>query len=163
MNVAGEPIIVSWERLHSLVANLAQAVAADGPPDVVVGVVRGGMVPAVQICHALGLRDLRALDVTHTLSDGVNAAKSNTPTGRNEDSLGDLRGLDVLVVDDIAGSGDTLQAVLGLIAGRGARRIRSAICVVNVANWRRQPSATQCITYIGTTVDRWVVFPWEAS
>ncbi|MEU8075882.1 phosphoribosyltransferase family protein [Catellatospora citrea] len=161
--MAGEPIMIDWDQLRSLTAGLAEQVAREGDPDVVVGVLRGGMVPAVLMCHALGSRELRAVDVTHTLSDKVAADKSDAPTVRNENALGELAGLDVLIVDDIAGSGDTLEAVHGLIAGRGAARIRSAVCIVNVANWNRQQPADQYVTYIGDAVERWVVFPWEAS
>ncbi|MEU8781362.1 phosphoribosyltransferase family protein [Streptomyces sp. NPDC048637] len=70
----------------------------------VVGTMRGGVLPAVWLAHRLGIRDVRTVEVTHTTDDGINAAKTRLPAARNPASLGDLTGLDVLLVDDIAGS-----------------------------------------------------------
>jgi hypoxanthine phosphoribosyltransferase len=159
--VAGEPIILAWADLATVTAGLAQRAGTDGAPDVVVGVARGGLVPAVLLCHTLGVRDLRAVDVTHTTSDDIDATKSTEPRSSNIASLGDLGGANVLIVDDIAGTGLTLREVTRLAYSRGAARVRTAVCVLNRANWPGPCDPHQVITYIGTTVDRWVIFPWE--
>jgi len=113
------------------------------------------------ICHALGVRDLRSVHVTRTVADGVDADKTPEPVCRNAASLGDLAGADVLVVDDIAGSGATLRDVAGLVRACEPATVRTAACVVNQANWRDHRDPHQVVTYIGVTVDRWVIFPWE--
>jgi uncharacterized protein len=127
-------VALDWPALTTLVDRLADAVTAGGPPDVVVGVLRGGMVPAVLLAHALALRDVRAVDVTHTAFEGIDATKTLRPTVRNARSLGDLRGLDVLVVDDVAGKGDTIATVADLTRAARAGRVRTAVCMVNEAN-----------------------------
>jgi hypoxanthine phosphoribosyltransferase len=165
--VAGEQLGVSpelgWQRITAITDRLGGLVADDGLPDVVVGVLQGGMIPAVLLAHAAGLRAVRALDVTHTAADGRDAAKTERPRVRNVGSLGDLRGRDVLVVDDVAGSGDTLAAAVDLVAGAGAGRVRTLVCVVNETNWRaagnRDPG--EVLTYLGGCCQGWVSFPWE--
>jgi hypoxanthine phosphoribosyltransferase len=64
--VAGSPpaAILTWEQLTQITTRLARAARADTAPATVVGVLRGGMIPAVHIAHLLGVRDMRALDVT---------------------------------------------------------------------------------------------------
>jgi hypoxanthine phosphoribosyltransferase len=99
--------------------------------------------------------------VLHTSADGVDAVKSAVPQVANAASLGDLTGANVLLVDDVAGSGDTLARTVELVRTAGATRIRTAIFVVNVGNWRRPQEPGQALTYTGTVVDGWVVFPWE--
>ncbi|MDQ7904696.1 phosphoribosyltransferase family protein [Phytohabitans sp. ZYX-F-186] len=167
MNVAadlGRPAAtLGWPELAATVHDLARAACADGLPDVVVGVLRGGMIPAVMVAHALAVRTVRGVEVVHTLGDGVDARKSARPQARNLQSLGDLAGLDVLIVDDIAGSGDTAVRVLDLVRGVGAARTRMAVCVVNAANWRRDDLPEQLLSYVGVTVEGWVIFPWEMS
>src|SRR5258708_14033773 len=95
---------------YRYLCKIGRAVSADGVPDVVVGILRGGMVPAVQLAHLLGIRTVRAVELTRTLADEVNAAKTARPVVANPGSLGDLSGQDVLIVDDIAGSGLTILA-----------------------------------------------------
>jgi uncharacterized protein len=161
ISVAGEPVVLDWETLTGIAERVAELARAGGVPDVVVGVARNGLIPAVVICHALGVRDLRSVHVTRTIADGVDADKTPEAVCRNAASLGDLAGADVLVVDDIAGSGATLRDVAGLVRAGAAATVRTAACVVNRANWRDHRDPDQVVTYIGVAVDRWVIFPWE--
>lgn len=145
------------------VSRLAEAVATDGYPDVVVGVLRGGMIPAVLIAHACGLRDVRAVQVTHTTADGANAEKTAVPIVSNAGSLGDLAGRDVLIVDDVAGSGQTILTAKELVESAGAARVRVLACALNQVNWLRATHSDpgDVLTYIGGRYRGWVVFPWE--
>jgi uncharacterized protein len=103
------------------------------------------------------------VEITHTTADGVGAAKTEQPVIYRPDTLGDLDGLDVLVVDDIAGTGDTVITAAELVRRGGARRVRTLACVVNEINWwrcRTTPPA-EALTYVGAIVRGWVIFPWE--
>ncbi|MGH3616087.1 MAG: hypothetical protein ACRDRK_26545 [Pseudonocardia sp.] len=66
---------LDWTELDRLLTVVAEQIRAHGIPDVVVGVLRGGMVPAVVLAHRLGTRAVRGLDVTHTLSDAPTPAR----------------------------------------------------------------------------------------
>jgi hypoxanthine phosphoribosyltransferase len=160
---AGKPAPrhLAWADIDAATQALAEQVVAGGVPQAVVGVVRGGMVPAVCLAHRLGIRDVRAVEVTRTASDGINAAKDRLPTVRNAASLGDLTGLDVLLVDDIAGSGATLAHTADLLRSQGPARIRTAVLTVNRANWTQDAEPDDVIDYIASLNDTWIVFPWE--
>ncbi len=121
------------------------------------------MIPAVLIAHALGSRSVRAIEVTHTTADGVKAPKTSQPQIRDRHTLGELTELDVLVVNDIAGTGDTMAATVALVRQAGASRVRTLACVVNERNWyrARTDKPDEALTYIGTVVEGWVIFPWE--
>jgi len=160
---APTPATLSWQRFHELGRALAASAAADGVPDVIVGVVRGGMMPAVLIAHQLGVRTVRAFDATHTIDDSVNAPKLTVPAVRDVDSIGDLMGLDVLIVDDVAGSGMTARVCVEHVGKAGAARVRTAVLVVNEANWDVATPSERALNYIGHTTRQWVVFPWEGQ
>jgi hypoxanthine phosphoribosyltransferase len=42
----------------------------------------------------------------------------------------------VLVVDDVAGTGDTIAAAVRHVHAAGTRRVRTLVCAVNVLNQR---------------------------
>lgn len=154
---------VTWHMTCRYLTRIGNAVSADGAPDIVVGILRGGMIPAVQLAHLLRIRIVRAVELTRTLADEVNAAKTPRPVVANPGSLGDLSGQDVLIVDDIAGSGLTMLACKDLVQEAGAARVRTAALTVNEMNWefssRTRPSGE--LTYVGHIYRGWVTFPWE--
>lgn len=161
MDAERHPTRLSWRQIDDQADRIAVAIARDGLPRTVVAVLRGGAVPAVLLAHRLGLRDVRAVEVTRTLDDSTDARKHDRPRARNTASLGDLTGLDVLVVDDVAGTGGTLAAVVRLVGEAGAARVRSAVCVVNEDNWTGERPVAATVTHTGLLIRGWVVFPWE--
>jgi hypothetical protein len=154
---------LTWGDIRRGVRHLASAVERDGPPDILIGIVRGGWVPAAMLAHTLKVRDVRAVEITHTTADVIAAAKSPEPVVINPASLGELSGADVLIVDDVAGSGMTVATGYELVRARGARRIRTAVCVVNEENWStaHDPGDGEGPNYVVWRRPGWVVFPWE--
>lgn len=154
--------MLSWGDVEALTEDIAQRIWTDGAPDAVVGILRGGMVPATLLAHRLGVRDMRAVEVTRTVSEEVDAAKVPEPRYRNPASLGALAGRDVLVVDDIAGSGATLDRTRRLAQALAPARIRTAVVAVNRNNWHTAPGPEEALDYIGEICEGWVIFPWES-
>ena len=157
------PLYLTWDDIGAATQALAEQVTAGGMPQAVVGILRGGMIPAVWLAHRLGIRDVRTVEVTRTTGEGINAVKTRLPTVRNPASLGDLTGLDVLLVDDIAGSGATLAHTADLLRDLGPARVRTAVLTVNRANWTQEADPDRVIDYIASLNDTWIVFPWEGQ
>lgn len=153
---------LGWDELDRIIASLAERVRADGVPQVVAGILRGGMIPAVMLAHRLGVRSVRGIEVTRTLAEIPNGVKTPAPVITNPDSLGDLTGADVLLVDDVAGSGHTADTAARLLSAR-AGRVRHAVVVVNAINWAAANTRAprEVLDYLGTTCAGWVRFPWE--
>jgi uncharacterized protein len=154
---------LTWQQIEEIVDRITRAAVLDGAPQALVAVLRGGAPPAVMLSHRLHVRDVRAVEVTHTTDDSTHAAKTPEPVATNPASLGDLAGRDVLIVDDVAGTGHTLAAAQRLVAAAGARRVRTAACVVNADNWTAPRSAEAATRYVGQVLHGWVVFPWEVA
>ncbi|MQS17608.1 purine phosphoribosyltransferase [Streptomyces kaniharaensis] len=157
------PRYLTWADIGSAVQVLAERVTTGGPPQAVVGIMRGGMVPAVWLAHRLKIRDVRSIEVVRTTGDIINADKNPLPDVHNPASLGDLRGLDVLLVDDIAGSGVTLAHTADMLRDLGTARLRTAVLAVNRANWEQDAHPADAIDHIAALYDTWIVFPWEGT
>ncbi len=157
MSDPAEPILLylPYERFLDEVETLALAIEADGwTPDFLVGIGRGGLVPAAYLSHRTGIQ---MLSVDH----------SSGEVGFGDELLDKLAtkiagGSNVLIVDDINDSGGTIQYLRAAIEAKvdDPTRLRVAVLVHNV---RSRAKAE----YHGSEIDRdrdkrWYVFPWEA-
>lgn len=160
-----QPVVCfTWEEIQDLTHHLARAIRAGGLPDVLIGLQRGGLIPAVMLSHQLAISTVLALPIRRTLSDAIYAPKQ-TPSVVLPEHLAQIVGKDIVVVDDIVGSGETLSTALQLLATCAPARVRSVVCVVNRAHWDpvHEDEPATVIFSIGKEARAWVVFPWEIS
>ncbi len=150
----------SWETIEALTQILAARILADGTPDVLVSLQRGGLIPTVLLSHRLAVSEMLTVPIRRTVSDAVYASKQ-APVLMLPEQVRDLTNKDVLLVDDIAGSGETLRVARSALEAFRPRRLREAIYLVNLDHWEQGQTPEQEITYIGRTIRAWAVFPWE--
>ncbi len=95
----------SWENVYDVSRKLAEKIKKSGyQPDIIIGLARGGWVPARNLCDFLGVKDLVSLKMEHW---GITA----TPDGEAKVKFPlkiDLTGKRVLVVDDCSDTGKSL-------------------------------------------------------
>lgn len=142
-------LMLSWNQFFDDVARLAFEL--DGKNfDALVAVARGGFVAARLISDIVGVKRVGSLAIEYY--KGVNERASSP---RLVGGLGfDVRGLKLLVVDDVADTGETLKLAVEYLKSLGAREISS--CTVYVKPWCRfKPD------YYARVVEAWVVFPYE--
>lgn len=145
--------ILTWAGFAKATQELAQVVADSGfDPEIIIGVARGGMIPAGALTYALGVKLTDAInvefytDVAETLPDPILLAPM-----LDIDSIRDRR---LLVVDDVVDSGRTLALVLQLLRGFGAD-VRSAVVYA-------KPTTVVKPDFVWKHTDQWIVFPWSA-
>ena len=162
--VAFPVIRLTWRDIESIAAELATIIRLDGLPDCIVGLQRGGLVPAVMLSHRLGVRVIRVLDVSLTIDDSVLSAKRRQPVFGPLPHLGGIGDCDVLVVDDVAGSGATLRATVSLLREYRPASIRTLVCALNTGRQHdTRLLVSGSVTYVGCTAAGWFIFPWECS
>src|SRR5271155_2701476 len=100
---------VSWDQFHRDARALAWRLAETGPYVAVVGIARGGLVPATIVARELDLRVVESIAVVsyeHTSQQGPpKIVKSIAP------ELLHKQGEGVLVVDDLVDTGATARVV----------------------------------------------------
>ncbi|WP_297465551.1 phosphoribosyltransferase [Thermococcus sp.] len=144
--------LASWEDVERWAGEGAWKILEEGwKPDVIVGLARGGWVPARLYCDYLGVKDLVSLKVEHW---GVTA----TPDGKAKLKYGsnyDLSGKRVLIVDDISDTGESLTLAKNYVESQKPAEIRTAT-LLTIRGSRFRPD------YYGEEIDwAWIVFPWN--
>jgi hypoxanthine phosphoribosyltransferase len=152
----------SWADTDRLTRALAARLSLDGfIPDAIIGIARGGCIPAVHLSHLLKVRPFYAVHFQTTLSDAVRAPRI-LPKPFPSPQLAALRGLKVLVVDDVINTGETMRAAIELVEGHTPGELRSAALV-----WDKlSPDGLAALEmascdYWIESVDAWVIFPWN--
>jgi hypoxanthine phosphoribosyltransferase len=145
----------TWADLDAWTGTLAAKVRAAGrTPEVVIGITRGGWVPARLVADHLGVKRLLGLQTAHW---GVTATKDGHASV-TEPLSGSVEGATVLLVDDITDTGESLSLAAEhvRVEGRPAR-LETATCL-HIGHSTFRP------TYFAEEVPAdgwvWVVFPW---
>ena len=146
---------IPHDRFVEDVLGVARQIEADSwRPDFLVGIGRGGLVPAAYLSHRVGIPML-SVDI----SSGVPGFAGELIVKL----AAKLRaGKKILIVDDINDSGSTLANLRAALEAEGgtAESVRVAVLMNNI---RSRARAEYSSTQIDRAADkRWFVFPWEA-
>ena len=127
----------------------AQLVADEWIPDCILGVVRGGLFVAAGIAYALDVKDVRHVNVEF-YTDRGETLPAPVLIGQPP-YLADLGGHRVLVADDVADTGATLQFVRSLLPSDAD---------VRVAVLYAKPQSSYPPELSWRSTDKWIRFPW---
>lgn len=143
--------LVSWNEAYRLAKILALKIKkSEFKPDIVIGIARGGLVPARVVCDFLLQKDLAAIKVEHW---GIAATR-----GKAEIKFPlpiDISGKKVLIVDDVVDTGDTYSVTMDHVNGKNPSEIKSAVL-------HYKTCSTFVPDYWAEKQDewKWIIYPW---
>lgn len=145
-------MLPSWEEIHELAYEVADAVRSSGfMPDVVVAVARGGVVPARIICDALVVSDYVSIKVDHW---GITATKDGSAKLRRPVNW-DFSGKRLLMVDDITDTGESLMLAKDVVQKMNPLELKTATLYhIDSSKFRPDFFAREIKWH-------WVIFPWN--
>ncbi|MFC3957222.1 phosphoribosyltransferase [Halovivax cerinus] len=146
--------ITNWEYIYSLCRDVSEQVRRDTfEPDVIVALARGGWFAGRCLCDFLGLDDLTSLKMEHYVGA---AEKADEPTVRYPMPEGSVEGKDVLIIDDIADTGGSIEHAYEYVTDRGADTVRTATLQL-LGTSEFEPE------YVGERLAEWawIVYPWN--
>jgi hypoxanthine phosphoribosyltransferase len=145
--------VPTWNRIYAMLLRQAEKIRQSGfKPEVIVGVTRGGWVPARVLSDLLGIPDLAVVRVEFYL--GVAETRSAPVLRQGVSAV--VKDKKMLLVDDVADTGKSLQLVREHIRQQGATEVR-------IATVYRKPFSAITPDYYEKETRRWVVFPWETT
>jgi len=142
---------VSWDQFHRDCRALTWRLNGIGPFKAVVGITRGGLVPATIVARELGVRVIDTVCVAsydHQTQGSVTVLKGVSDT---TSMLGEGTGKNLLIVDDLVDTGTTARIVRGLLP--------DAHFATVYAKPMGKPLVDTFITEVSQ--DTWIYFPWD--
>lgn len=143
----------SWDEVYMLCKELARKIKdSKFKPDVIVAIARGGWIPARILADFLFIKELYSVKAEHW---GIVA----TVTGKariTQPLTVDLKGKKVLIVDDVADTGETIEIVAKHVKEKGAKEVKTA-----VIDFKHTSKFVP--DYYAREMERWawIVYPWS--
>ncbi len=144
-------LILSWRDVYNHCLQLSERIVNSGfIPDVIVGIARGGWIPArilSDVLYANTLQNIRIEYYTDVAEKGKEPKITQPLTGSMKDK-------NILLVDEVADTGDTLQHAIDHVKALGAKGVRSAVL-------HYKPSSIVKPDFFMVETTSWTVYPWE--
>ncbi|MFP4323446.1 MAG: phosphoribosyltransferase [Anaerolineales bacterium] len=165
MNSPNEPIrheLVTWEEVDRIVDHLVLQIQAVRGFDGIVMVTRGGLIPGGLLAEALDLTyvltaAVRFNDQGYTEFTHPQTSKFALPSFLQFPETDLLRGRQLLLVDDVWGSGRTSMSIKGRLE---AAQATVYTCVFHF-NPYRSLFADEKPSFYGALTNAYVIYPWE--
>lgn len=144
-------LTLNWKEIELLSIEVVKKILDYGfKPDVTIGIMRGGYIVARLLSDYLGVSEIGSIEIKFYKSIGEHAERPilTQPLTIN------VRDRKVLIIDDVADSGRTLQVAVDLIKLYGAKEVRTAVLLV-------KPRSIFIPDFYAKITDKWVIFPWE--
>lgn len=139
----------SWNHFHTLVGELKKKIKKT--PNIIVSIGKGGSIPGVILAEMFECNNLNL---------GLKSYKGQTRGEIHEyqgiKCFNGLRDADILIVDDIADSGETLQYAWRKFIGNGCERIETASVFYKPCSKFKPDAYAEEIEE-----NVWIVQPWE--
>jgi len=142
---------MSWDATIEYCEELAERTGRY-KPDMIIGISRGGLVPARILSDILGIKKVGIIGITFYRKAG----ETNESPEIVQELCMDIKGKKILLVDDIADTGKSLVVAKDYLESKEAGEIK-------VATIHYKPNSIfKPDYYVGTTT-AWVVYPWECK
>ena len=143
-----EYLEVSWEMFGELARALALRVAREYDPEIVVGIARAGVIPAAVVASVLRL-DFYSMRISRKEGDEQVRERPAIMSAAPSQAAGKR----VLIVDEIASSGETLRLALAAVRDVRPAEVRTATSFVRPRGYKPD--------YFALETDATVIFPWD--
>ncbi|MEM2250760.1 MAG: phosphoribosyltransferase [Candidatus Hadarchaeales archaeon] len=143
--------VPSWDEIYKLCLEVAEKIKRSGfKPDILVAISRGGWIPGRILSDLLENPNIATIKVEHYID-----IYKTTPKPQITQPLPiDVSGKRVLLIDDIADSGKSLQLVKEHLLESGVREVK--ICALYCKPW-----SVVVPDFYARETDAWIWFPHE--
>jgi hypoxanthine phosphoribosyltransferase len=143
-----------WQAFGEASRDLAEVIAADGfEPDLILSIARGGLFLAGALGYALAVKNLHVMNVE--FYDGVGTTLDMPVMLPPVPSAVDFSAKKVLIADDVADSGRTIELVHTFVKDH-VDEVRTVVI------YEKPRSVIRC-DYVWKRTNLWINFPWSCE
>jgi len=145
--------VPTLNQIYEMLLNVAQKITDDRyEPEVVVGISRGGIVPARILLDLLQTPEFATIQIEYYV--GINQRMQDPILKQCLQT--EVKGKKVLLVDDVSDCGKSLQFAINHIEKMGAKETKTATLY-------SKPETITTPNYYEKQTSHWIVFPWDAK
>jgi len=144
---------ISWEEMFNALKEIVSRIPKDYY--VVVGIGSSGLIPASIVCKLLKCREFYTLSIK-LYDEGKPPRRISEKPLVLAQFIPDLSGRKVILVDDLASSGETMRTAKQIIKRAGASEVISIVLV-------KKRKCKEKIDYFYLETDDCPIFPWDSS
>ena len=144
-------LILSWKDVYNLTLQLSERIVTSGfAPDIIVGIARGGWIPARILSDVLYANTLQNIRIEYYTDVGARGKEPKI----TQPLSGTLEGRKILLVDEVADTGDSLYHAIEHVKSLGVAEQRTAVLHL-------KPTSRVIPDYYMVKTSSWTVYPWE--
>ncbi len=142
--------VPTWDQIYVMLLKQAERICSSFKPDIIVGICRGGWIPARILSDLLNNSNLASIkSESYT---GVGTASHQPVITQRLSTC--VTGKKVLLVDEIADSGYSLKLLIDYIFGQGALEVKTATLYYKLVSAVKPD-------YFEKETSSWIIFPWD--
>ena len=146
-----EYVAPTWDQIYEMLLEIAVRIKkSQFHPDLIVGVSRGGWAPGRILSDLLANSHTANVKIEFYTGIGKTARKPVVTQPISED----ISKKHILVVDDVADTGESLLVALDHVRERGAGEVKTATIY-------HKPHSKFRPDYFAESTPNWIIFPWE--
>ncbi len=138
-----------WGKIAKMCEALAKKVRGY-KPDVLIGISRGGLVPVRLLSDILDNGNVAIMRIEFYKGIG----KTSKSPKITQPLTVSLKGKRVLIVDDVADTGNSLMAAADYVRKLGAKQSK-------IATLHFKPTSAFRPDFFLESTDAWIIYPWE--
>jgi len=145
----------SWNDMWELSKEVAHKIRdSKFKPELIIAIARGGLVPAMNLSDILDVKDILCMRVEHWGKTAQKDKKAKIKTG----IYTNIKGKVILLVDDVADTGESINISLKYIESLKPREVKTAVLIYKSQS-RFKPD------FYGEKTEkwRWIIFPWNIT
>ena len=146
--------LVTWDEIEDWCKSLSDKIISIEIPDAIIGMSRGGLVPARIVSDKLLRKELYAVKTEHW---GLTASKDGMAKLKQGLSS-DIRGMNVLIIDDITDTGQSMKVALDYVKSQSPKSVKTA-AMLHISHSEFIPD--YYAREISDSQWTWFIFPWN--
>ena len=145
--------VPTWSQIYDMLLSQAQKISTQNfRADIIVGLARGGLIPARILTDLLETPELATIQISFY----QNIAQPTLEPILKQALTVPIEGKKVLLVDDIADTGESLKLAQIHLNQQEAREIKTATLYL-------KPQSITTPDFYEKRTSAWVVFPWDTK